>query len=382
MNTRMIEVALGLALVFAMTSLLLTAVRELWAAAWGSRGKVLMRALVSFVGDDEGFARALMQHPLLLSLTKEVAGGKPRPSYMSADIVIASLLASLMEHCPEGRRPASPAEFVKTLRQVVDNAAAAGAAAPTGLVPNATFVRGMASLMHGVESDWDGFQRRLCAWYDSVTDRSTGWFKRNTQASLLVFGFVVAAVANINPILIASRLWDDAPLREAISSAAQDAARTGASSQAAASTVVASPASGKTDDCVSLGDAQVQTFCRRLKDIHGLKSLGLPMGWNPLVVPEVFGEDCAAAPADPAAGGAKVRAEPSDACKLERAGNWVLVVIGWVVTAVAVSLGAPFWFDALGKIAELRTSGPPSAPFELRGVVRSAPPDREGSSTG
>lgn len=33
------------------------------------------------------------------------------------------------------------------------------------------------------------------------------------------------------------------------------------------------------------------------------------------------------------------------------------VIAGWLITAIAISLGAPFWFDALGKLANLRTTG-------------------------
>ena len=35
---------------------------------------------------------------------------------------------------------------------------------------------------------------------------------------------------------------------------------------------------------------------------------------------------------------------------------------GWLITFLALALGAPFWFDALGKIAGLRATGPPAKP--------------------
>lgn len=38
--------------------------------------------------------------------------------------------------------------------------------------------------------------------------------------------------------------------------------------------------------------------------------------------------------------------------------NWVSTAIGLVLTSAAVSLGAPFWFDSLGKLANLRNAGP------------------------
>ncbi len=31
--------------------------------------------------------------------------------------------------------------------------------------------------------------------------------------------------------------------------------------------------------------------------------------------------------------------------------------MGWFVTALAISLGAPFWFDVLKKIITIRSSG-------------------------
>ena len=42
---------------------------------------------------------------------------------------------------------------------------------------------------------------------------------------------------------------------------------------------------------------------------------------------------------------------PSDAA------GWFATVIGWVITVAAISLGAPFWFDLLGKVANLKGSG-------------------------
>jgi hypothetical protein len=39
-----------------------------------------------------------------------------------------------------------------------------------------------------------------------------------------------------------------------------------------------------------------------------------------------------------------------------------LAFLGWVLTAFAISLGAPFWFDMLNKVAVIRSSVKPKAP--------------------
>ena len=42
--------------------------------------------------------------------------------------------------------------------------------------------------------------------------------------------------------------------------------------------------------------------------------------------------------------------------------DWLKTVLGWLITIAAVSLGAPFWFDLLGKVANLRGSGTQTQP--------------------
>jgi hypothetical protein len=43
------------------------------------------------------------------------------------------------------------------------------------------------------------------------------------------------------------------------------------------------------------------------------------------------------------------------------AGAWLARLIGWLMTIVAVSMGAPFWFDSLNKFVNVRNGGrPPS----------------------
>jgi hypothetical protein len=46
------------------------------------------------------------------------------------------------------------------------------------------------------------------------------------------------------------------------------------------------------------------------------------------------------------------------------AGDWLVKVLGWLVTGLAVSLGAPFWFDLLNRVVDLRGAGrrPESTP--------------------
>ena len=134
----------------------------------------------------------------------------------------------------------------------------------------------------------------LAEWFDEGMKRVSGWYKR--QAKLWIFGIatVITVVANASTIHIAEKLWIDDALRS----------------------VVAEEATALVQDGVSADSVQA-----RLSST--LKTL--PIWWN-----DGFPN-----------GGAE----------------WAKSAVGWFITIAAISLGAPFWFDLLGKVAHLKGSG-------------------------
>ncbi len=66
------------------------------------------------------------------------------------------------------------------------------------------------------------------------------------------------------------------------------------------------------------------TVQERLQALAALQDLGLPIGWRGLP---------------------------------QGAGAWLFKILGLAVTAIAVSFGAPFWFDLLNKLVNLRQTG-------------------------
>ena len=56
-------------------------------------------------------------------------------------------------------------------------------------------------------------------------------------------------------------------------------------------------------------------------------------------------------------------------------GSWFATVlwnhgIGWILTVIAISIGAPFWFDTLNRFMNIRSAG--RAPDERRDKSRPA----------
>jgi hypothetical protein len=145
-------------------------------------------------------------------------------------------------------------------------------------------------------------------WYNSSMDRVAGWYKRRSQMIILVIGFIVAIGLNADCILIAQRLSRDSSLRQAIVAMAEQTAKT-------------SPSPATATESIE-------------KNINTLSGLNLPIGW----------------PSDVYDNGSFL-------------GVWNAIeqhIGGWFLTAVAVSLGAPFWFDLLNKIIVVRSTVKPA----------------------
>jgi len=251
MDMRFIEVAIGLALVFALSSLLVTTVTEIWSSFRGRRGANLELALRSMLADDPSqagwrgwfrskaptaFTSALLNHPLLVSQSQGKEGEQGKPSYVPGDLVVAALLDLLAQTTPGGSRPETPRLLLNSLNTTANY----------GPKPPVELLKSLGTLVQGVEGDWQAYEKRLVAWFDSIGERSIGWYKRWNQVRLGAFGFLVAAVFNVNPFVVGYRLWNEEPLRRATVAAAESA-NTAFKAASAASAASAPPTGADAD---------------------------------------------------------------------------------------------------------------------------------------
>ncbi|NVD97733.1 peptidoglycan-binding protein [Massilia sp. BJB1822] len=198
----MLDVAIGLVLVFALSSLIVTAVQEAWAACKNRRGENLVKMVGSLVGDNDALAKQILDHPLLKSMAMERKNKDARPpSYLAGDVFVTGLLGFLSKYTAN-MRPDSPAIMVQELaRKLVKD-------------DESNFLQSLTALLPGAEHDWQVYEKRLQAWFEAVGERSSGWYKRENQRNLFLIGLVLAVAMNINPIVICKALWHDAALRK------------------------------------------------------------------------------------------------------------------------------------------------------------------------
>lgn len=163
----------------------------------------------------------------------------------------------------------------------------------------------------------------LESWFNDGMDRFAGWYKRWTRQVTFGVAVVVVICANADTLMLANRLARDGALRAAIVAAADSA-----SQKITATASATKETDGQFD--------KIQAARQQLLDES--EKLDLPLGW---IDPRINGKE------DPFA----FERVPSDFL------GWAWKILGLLVSTLAVSLGAPFWFDTLSSFMNVRGAG-------------------------
>jgi hypothetical protein len=321
----LIGVAVGLALVYLLLSLICSTIQEWIAAILRRRAATLREGLLAMIQNPATITN-IYSHPLIQSLVppQHAATASKRLAYMPSSAFAAALLETVV---PQVLTPG--ANFAQMI-----------AAAP---LPNQLKVS-LTALAARAGTDRDKFIAAVEKWFDDTMDRVSGWYKRRTQAVIIVIAVVTTIALNVDTVRVARELYANAGLREAVNAAANEylaqnpeRPEAGNSPEEAQKPQTDSPPktdtsgapSSDTTGGQSIGSTASQAgtiisdqeYAARVQGyLNTLTDLKLPIGWT----------------------------EPVNG----------RTILGWLLTVVAVSLGAPFWFDVLMRVANLRANGP------------------------
>jgi hypothetical protein len=325
-GSAILDVAIGLVFTFTLLSLICSAVNELIAAVLATRAVVLERAIRDMLFGAEvqpawsrqpvPLDQAFFDHPMVRGLVAGRRGAVLRQPPGQPVIAMEGDLAGL----PPGarfngwirsKRPAYiPAWlFAQTLLDIlVPEGESRTVADVRGAIQKLdggqsnAFKQMLLGLLADVEGDIGAARALLERWYDEAMERLSGWYKRQAMWRIFVIALVVVTAFGVDSLALADHLYRDGALRAAVSGAAESLAREG----------------------LPTGSGQV-VFDKMTGQIDRLQ---LPIGWGePL--------------------------RPTDGR------GWLLRVLGLLLTVIAVAQGAPFWFDLLGKLVNVRAAGAP-----------------------
>lgn len=365
LNSSILDIVIGLVFIYLLYSLMTTLIQEIIASNFGFRAKILERAVFRMLEDENKFkskfrsvlylfkksgnggsrnsaSHEFYEHPLIKFLGEENSRGKP--SYINKE-TFSKVIIDLLR----GDK-VKPGDNINGLIQKALDA-------KTTNWGSAKISKETVSYLNSIWADANGdvtkFKVYLEEWFEETMDRATGWYKKHTQFILFFVGFAIAIAFNVDTLKIVNKLEKDPKLREQIVAQADafvkdhpnldiefmqqeiDFKRSVAESMKADSAMDKKNAGTYIEDSLKLVQYQLlkarrDTLMNRaesliqkdIKNVH--HSLGLE--WE------------------------------SYECNSSMLGCILLSIVGWTLTALALSLGAPFWFDLLNRLMKLRGS--------------------------
>jgi hypothetical protein len=431
-----LDVAIGLAFVYLLLSLICTAMNEWVATIFRLRAQTFRRAVHRLLdapdapptGEgpaakrEERLSDRVMTHALIRS----IADHRGTPAYVPARRFVAALKDTM----------ASTASTAGTTGS--DTKAPDSGDRRTRVQSDATHVMGQIQALRNVRRPSasngggaiDDTDEVLMEWFNDGMERASGWYKRQILWITLGTAALVTVISNADTLVAARILWHDPTTRSAVVALAQERAKhprpaesgaiqvarypdddrpvidpggaqvkpIGAQTPAAAG----APANPTPTERVSEDDEAKDTDAPAVAPEGGLSedekaALAQLMGWsrefratNASVCVErqrVINRDCkAGSEASPEcrasidAGTADGRCvhggsglEPTDHFAMTSGGLTSLALPhlpGWLITIVAISLGAPFWFDTLQRIINIRGGGKNPEPKTEKGGTK------------
>ena len=358
-----LDVAIGTVFVFLLFSLVVTALNEIILSALDQRAAFLKEGLQELLGAGEPDAKInvakLLNHGLISALSRGKYGADPKkvtqgvPSYIPGKSFVLAIL-SLLDGDQLGTDLAA-------LKSKLD------------ALPDTKLKHSLLALYADANGDAQRFKANIENWFNESMDRVGGWYKRKAQTCLFWLALGIAVACNVDSLRIIRALSTDPKLREsmvvqATSYAAEHKPAGGTAAKIETTQITTPPLAliapppGTASDAAPApspgGASEKPTASERInnfKDAIGdLGVAGIPMGWTENggqrlldCLPRletIFSRDFWTK---------QLWTEKTPAS----GGLWLAALAGWLVTALAASLGAPFWFDTLNRIIDIRANG-------------------------
>jgi hypothetical protein len=333
-NSNIIDVAIGLVFIFLLLSLICSAAHELIEMLLKERAANLEKGIQELAGSDpKDFVSKLYSHGLINSLYAGKYEGEAK-----------SLFTRLYKRYIKGQDLPSYIPSKNFALALID-LEKTGADLPGNIKDALQAFRRVAG------QDVSVLQQHIEAWFNSSMDRVSGWYKRRSQWIVLVLGLAAAVAVNADCIAIAKRLSTNSNLRKSVEQLAESTIKdmpAPAASQPAGAGSQTTDTANPTPNAPSGSNGQLDATAalhQIQQHLSTLDALGLPVGRDYSLK------------------------SPSQLWTATRA-HW----LGWLITALAVSLGAPFWFDMLNKIMVVRSTVKPSEKSGTEGSKDAKPP--------
>lgn len=401
-DNNILLILISLVLIYAVLSVLVSIIVEWWNYWSQERGKFLKDCIYKLLHDplnnDYGY---LFYNHFTIAGLKSLE--KKPPQYISASMFAEAFIdtiAKQVEHAQpvtlkstdskgtkeykiEKPRPADNIMF-----RFVDSVA---------VMNTSPFKDLLESFIDKSGGDYLRMKTMIEQWYNDYMDRVSGWYKGKQRTKLLVAGFLVTLTLNVDSLHLIKVLSLDDNLKNRLADQAETVVDNYLAMDSTQRTNTASLNSMiirslREDTTLTTGNGSIDSvsylYLKNLmvlndslsrssfveKDsvskasirqldtaMSAIASLNIPIGWSLTEAPLSWFSD------------KDKKTRPAETHEAQASGiltyiqgrnysaaynnNWLTYLIGITITGISLSFGAPFWFELLVKLVNIRRSG-------------------------
>ena len=304
LDSPIIDIAIGLSFLFFLLGLITSSINEIIHTWLKTRSKELKFAIQNFLDRDwDEIGDEIVNSPYVRSLKKD-------PDSFPSYIPSSSFAQSVIDVIKQSDDLPEKIDDIKD--QIRKNELIKGDAEK--------WLLGMIDKSYGsLDKLYDNLEEA----YNNAMDRVSGWYVRKVKRSILILSIITSVLLNIDTVDIVKSLWQNKENAKAFSSLVASSMENVSKNEDG---FMITDDDGKV--LYSVDNNEGKNISNVLKITNDFP---IPYGWNKQSL-DFFGQP-----------------------------KWILALlsklVGWAITALAIFLGAPFWFDLLGKIVNLRGSG-------------------------
>lgn len=302
MNFTFLEITIGLVFIYLLLSLFSTIIMEMIATLFRMRASLLKSTIERILNDAETNASIdFFNQPLMKNLSDY-------KTWYTNSFKTGDTPSNI-----------SPQNFSKTIINLILKD-------PTDKIDLTTITNKLAtsslskdakthinSLIRSSNGDIECFQKELENWFNDTMERANGWYKRQVQYILLVVGFCIAFAFNADSIEIIKKLQNDPSTRIAIVNNATNYIQKNDSLKIE-------------NHFINKEETQIDSLKKLVlnENYKLLNESNNILGWSNYNSKQT---------------------------------SFIVKFFGFILTALAICLGASFWFDLLKKLINIRTMG-------------------------
>ncbi|WP_026976871.1 hypothetical protein [Flavobacterium tegetincola] len=339
--SKILEILVALALFYFLFSSLVSVVFEWYSYQTQKRGKFLYQSIIKLLNDpvNQSYGATLYAH---FSIDRLKKSKDFYPPYISSDLfadalidVIGSQSDRVYFDNPFASSNKEAFFEVKMQEQRITE-------------PFVRFGEGLACMHYSPlknqlrfyfekSSTYAELHFQLKTWYDDYMSRASGWYKNKTKTSLYIISFMVCVGFNLDSITVVKKINRDDALRKKMMVVAErtvDRENKSTDATAEKKQSFAYPtedASNFTmDSDKKRGDEVLNEYLRIELQLRELEDNALPIGY--------YGYN-------------------SFLNIFSSLSSFLWWLLGLLISTLALSFGAPFWFEVMAKAINIRRSG-------------------------